>query len=115
MSASEEEIKSLRDKLTSAEEEIAGIKRQLGGLLEIGVRLLEKDDGGWLLVNDRAEQAETTLAEMRWALEAIRDGTTTGKVGGDDVVWFDEITTLYDFCDGILARYQAKPAAKEGK
>lgn len=36
-------------------------------------------------------------------LIAIRDGTISGTVGGDDVVWFDQITTLHDFCDQLIA------------
>lgn len=41
---------------------------------------------------------------MLAGLIAIRDGTIKGTVGGDDVVWFDQITTLHDFCDQLIAK-----------
>lgn len=41
-------------------------------------------------------------ADLRKALEAIKQATIDGRVC-DDVAWFDTITTLHDFCDQVLA------------
>jgi hypothetical protein len=37
------------------------------------------------------------------ALREIKRATIEGRVC-DDVAWFDEITTLHDFCDEVLSR-----------
>lgn len=37
------------------------------------------------------------------ALEAIKQATIVGRVC-DDVAWFDNVTTLHDFCDEVLTR-----------
>lgn len=42
------------------------------------------------------------IDRLRAALIAIRNGTIKGTVGGEDVVWFDQITTLHDFCDQVI-------------
>lgn len=48
--------------------------------------------------------------ELLAALVAIRDGTIKGTVGGEDVVWFDQITTLHDFCDQLIGKAtEARP------
>lgn len=41
------------------------------------------------------------VSELRDALEAIKKATIEGRVC-DDVAWFDQITTLHDFCDLVL-------------
>ena len=43
------------------------------------------------------------IDRLRKALEAIKKATLEGRVC-DDVAWFDQITTLYDFCDQALGR-----------
>lgn len=62
------------------------------------------------------DRLESQLAEARKALEAtghkrdrlrsgyglIMNGLTEGRIKGDDVVWYDDILTLYDFCGDIL-------------
>lgn len=46
------------------------------------------------------EQAET-IARLRHVLEKIKKATIEGRVC-DDVAWFDDITTLHDYCDQAL-------------
>ena len=41
------------------------------------------------------------IDRLRKALEAIKKATLEGRVC-DDVAWFDQITTLHDFCDQAL-------------
>jgi len=41
------------------------------------------------------------------ALREIKRATVEGRVC-DDVAWFDEIETLYDFCDRILDRVKGQ-------
>lgn len=59
---------------------------------------------------ERADSIEKRLAEavshnieLRAGFERIKAGLSRGKIG-DDVVWFDSITTLWDFCDQLLNR-----------
>lgn len=42
------------------------------------------------------------------ALEAIKQATIDGRVC-DDVAWFDEVTTLHDFCDEVISRVKGAP------
>jgi hypothetical protein len=49
---------------------------------------------------DEAQAAE--IAWLRSAVEEIKRATVEGRVC-DDVAWFDDITTLHDFCDQTLA------------
>jgi hypothetical protein len=42
------------------------------------------------------------------ALEAIKQATIDGRVC-DDVAWFDNVTTLHDFCDEVLSRVKGAP------
>jgi hypothetical protein len=47
----------------------------------------------------RVSQLIPENAKLRAGYEEIMKGTVNGTVGGEDVVWFDQIETLYDFCD----------------
>jgi len=42
------------------------------------------------------------------ALREIKRAVVEGRVC-DDVAWFDQIETLYDFCDRILDRVKGAP------
>jgi hypothetical protein len=46
-------------------------------------------------------EAAAEIERLRKALEDIRQATLDGRVC-DDVAWFDEITTLHDFCEVVL-------------
>jgi hypothetical protein len=72
------------------------ILRLRTGLLRIASEVLAEKDR---LIASLYRQK----AELMEALTAIRNGTINGKVSGEDVVWFDEITTLHDFCDEQIA------------
>lgn len=57
----------------------------------------------------RARDAEATvsrlskaLEEARGALAEIMAGAARGDVGGDDVVWFSTIETLWEYCAAVL-------------
>ena len=52
-------------------------------------------------VSIRIAEAADEIERLRQAIEQIRQATLAGRVC-DDVAWFDEITTLCDFCDGVL-------------
>ena len=43
------------------------------------------------------------IERLRGCLAAIQKATIDGRVC-DDVAWFDQITTLHDFCDQALNR-----------
>ena len=45
--------------------------------------------------------AKQEIARLRGALAEIQKATLEGRVC-DDVAWFDDITTLHDFCDLVL-------------
>ncbi len=45
--------------------------------------------------------AAVEIERLRAGIEAIRQATLAGKVC-DDVAWFDEITTLHDYCELLL-------------
>lgn len=47
-------------------------------------------------------KAEGEIKRLRAGIEAIMGATVAGRVC-DDVAWFDGITTLYDYCDALLA------------
>jgi hypothetical protein len=47
------------------------------------------------------EEALDEIVRLRLALEAIKQATIEGRVC-DDVAWFDNITTLHDFCEQAL-------------
>lgn len=49
------------------------------------------------------EKLRFQLVLAKCALEAIQRATINGDVC-DDVAWFDQITTLHDFCDLTLSR-----------
>lgn len=56
-----------------------------------------------------SDQKSAPVKELREQIDRLQAGILrimrgiqAGTVGGDDVVWFDEYTTLYDFCDGLL-------------
>jgi hypothetical protein len=71
------------------------------GLARATAEILNAALDGRLSAVDQIE----TLAEierLRSAIEAIRQATIEGRVC-DDTAWYDSITTLYDFCDQILA------------
>lgn len=42
------------------------------------------------------------VERLRHGLAQIMAGCVAGTVGGDDVVWFSEIETLWEFCAGTL-------------
>lgn len=73
-------------------------------------------DADWLDLTEAMAAEITRLrernAEMLAALKAIRAGTISGKVGPGDVVWFDEITTLHDFCDEHIYRAEPPPSQR---
>ena len=43
----------------------------------------------------------TRVAYLRAAIKAIQQATLEGRVC-DEVAWFDQITTLHDFCEQTL-------------
>jgi hypothetical protein len=45
--------------------------------------------------------ATNEIARLRSAIEAIKQATIEGRIS-DDVVWFDTITTLHDYCEQTL-------------
>jgi hypothetical protein len=47
-----------------------------------------------------AKDAE--IERLRLGYRAIMEGLIAGRVGGDDVVWYDNIETLFDFCDVMI-------------
>lgn len=54
-------------------------------------------------------EAATLIAELqaereqlRLGYRAIMEGLIAGRVGGEDVVWYDKIETLFDFCDAMI-------------
>lgn len=49
----------------------------------------------------RIEELEKSLNFLRLGVLAIQRATLEGRVC-DDVAWFDEITTLHDFCAGLI-------------
>ena len=51
---------------------------------------------------------------LRAAIKAIKKATIDGRVC-DDVAWFDQITTLHDFCDQALEASLPAPATAEGE
>ncbi len=60
----------------------------------------------WKIAADLAQENDRLRAlnaEMREAIAAIKTATIEGRVC-DDVAWFDDITTLHDFCDLVLAK-----------
>lgn len=50
-------------------------------------------------IDARASRAANE--RLRHALEEIKRATIEGRVC-DDVAWFDDITTLHDYCDQVL-------------
>jgi hypothetical protein len=56
--------------------------------------------GGWVVPAACAD-------DLVKALEAIKQATIDGRVC-DDVAWFDNITTLHDFCDEVLGRVKGR-------
>lgn len=46
-------------------------------------------------------EAAAEIERLRGCLHAIMKATVEGRVC-DDVAWFDDITTLFDFCDMAL-------------
>ena len=42
------------------------------------------------------------IERLRLGYRAIMEGLIAGRVGGDDVVWYDNIETLFDFCDVMI-------------
>lgn len=58
--------------------------------------MIERDAAGRELTRQR-----TSNEALRAALAAIMQACTDGKVC-DDVAWFDQIETLWDFCDRML-------------
>jgi hypothetical protein len=53
------------------------------------------------VARDRIAELINERDAFRAALEAIKQATLEGRVC-DDVAWFDEVTTLHDFCDAAL-------------
>jgi hypothetical protein len=49
------------------------------------------------------------IERLRAGVAAIQRATVEGRVC-DDVAWFDDIETLFDFCDGLLNPPQPAPA-----
>lgn len=47
------------------------------------------------------EDAAKEIERLRNGFRAIKKAMVEGRVC-DDVAWFDDITTLYDFCDSFL-------------
>lgn len=70
----------------------------------------------------RAHETADRVEQMEGALRAIMKATVEGRVC-DDVAWFDDITTLHDFCDLVLngpdaedrAALSPKPAGEKGR
>ena len=54
-------------------------------------------DGSAMLAAKDAE-----IERLRLGYRAIMEGLIAGRVGGDDVVWYDNIETLFDFCDVMI-------------
>lgn len=51
--------------------------------------------------NARIQELETALNFLRLGVLSIQNATIEGRVC-DDVAWYDEITTLHDFCAGLV-------------
>lgn len=60
----------------------------------------------------RAEAAEAKLTEAAKDFEAIKQATIAGRVC-DDVAWFDEITTLHDFCAQAIDVLVSSPVTEK--
>lgn len=50
----------------------------------------------------QAQAAEAELKRLRKGIAEIMAGLVSGEVGGEDVVWFSTIETLWEFCASLL-------------
>lgn len=70
------------------------------------MRQLQKMPGWHAPLDDRLfkeiEAQDAEIERLRAGYSAIMAATVAGRVC-DDVAWFDGITTLYDYCDALLA------------
>ncbi len=90
----------------------------LGRKVEISTKLIDRLRGkyacgptmlngepefGWRVFETAPIQKEAAaeIERLRGAIKEIMTATVDGRVC-DDVAWFDQITTLFDFCDLVL-------------
>lgn len=52
--------------------------------------------------DELVEEAKARIEHLSLGYEAIREGLTAGRVGGEDIVWYSQIETLWDFCGHML-------------
>jgi hypothetical protein len=66
----------------------------------------------FLAAADEIAALKARITELEEALRSIMEAAVEGRVCSD-VAWFDNITTLHDFCD--LALSHAGPDARDGE
>jgi hypothetical protein len=79
------------------DEALAAIAESLARLARVD-ESLAKRLGQSISANAKLTQR---VAFLRGAIKAVQVATTEGRVC-DDVAWFDQITTLHDFCEQTL-------------
>jgi len=64
-------------------------------------------------INDQIKHLKFQRDVAVAAVREIKRAVVEGRVC-DDVAWFDQIETLYDFCDRILARVNGDDVGSVG-